>query len=84
MLFRSVDLLRKVALGEEVSIGKKVVIVGGGNVAIDCARVCWRLGAEEVIILYRRTKAEMPASDWEIEEAEEVCLGRISQALKTG
>ena len=65
-----VDLLRQVALGEEVTIGKKVVVVGGGNVAIDCARVCWRLGAEEVIILYRRTKAEMPASDWEIEEAE--------------
>jgi heterodisulfide reductase subunit A2 len=65
-----VDLLRRVALGEDVAIGQKVVIVGGGNVAIDCARTCWRLGAEEVIILYRRTRAEMPASDWEIEEAE--------------
>jgi heterodisulfide reductase subunit A2 len=53
-----------------VAIGKKVVIIGGGNVAIDCARTCWRLGAEEVIILYRRTRAEMPASEWEIEEAE--------------
>jgi heterodisulfide reductase subunit A len=65
-----VDLLRRVSLGEEVTIGKKVVIIGGGNVAIDCARTCWRLGAEEVIVLYRRTRAEMPASDWEIEEAE--------------
>jgi heterodisulfide reductase subunit A len=65
-----VDLLRRVALNETVQIGKKVVIIGGGNVAIDCARTCWRLGAEEVIILYRRTRAEMPASEWEIEEAE--------------
>jgi heterodisulfide reductase subunit A2 len=65
-----VDLLRRTSLGEAVSIGKKVVVIGGGNVAIDCARTCWRLGAEEVIILYRRTRAEMPASDWEIEEAE--------------
>jgi heterodisulfide reductase subunit A len=57
-------------LGQSVAIGRKVVIIGGGNVAIDCARTCWRLGAEEVIILYRRTRAEMPASEWEIEEAE--------------
>jgi heterodisulfide reductase subunit A2 len=66
-----VDLLRQVSLGEPTSIGKKVVIIGGGNVAIDCARTCIRLGAEAVTILYRRTRAEMPASDWEIEEAEE-------------
>jgi heterodisulfide reductase subunit A2 len=65
-----VDLLRRVSLGQSVSIGRKVVVIGGGNVAIDCARTCWRLGAEKVIILYRRTRAEMPASDWEIEEAE--------------
>jgi heterodisulfide reductase subunit A len=65
-----VDFLRRVALGEEVVITGRVVVIGGGNVAIDCARTCWRLGAEEVIILYRRTRAEMPASQWEIEEAE--------------
>jgi heterodisulfide reductase subunit A len=65
-----VDLLRQVSLDEPIAIGKKVVIIGGGNVAIDCARTLIRLGAEEVTILYRRTRAEMPASDWEIEEAE--------------
>ncbi|MFZ1986699.1 MAG: FAD-dependent oxidoreductase [Desulfatitalea sp.] len=65
-----VDLLRQVSLGQKVRIGKKIVIIGGGNVAVDCARTCWRLGAEEVILLYRRTRAEMPASAWEIEEAE--------------
>lgn len=64
-----VDLLRRVSLGEQTALGKKVTIIGGGNVAIDCARTCIRLGAEEVTILYRRTRAEMPASDWEIEEA---------------
>jgi heterodisulfide reductase subunit A len=64
-----VDLLRQVSLGEATSVGKKVVIIGGGNVAIDCARTCLRLGAEAVTIVYRRTRAEMPASDWEIEEA---------------
>jgi heterodisulfide reductase subunit A len=65
-----VDFLRRVSLGESVSIGRKVVIVGGGNVAIDCARTSIRLGADEVTVLYRRTRAEMPASAWEIEEAE--------------
>jgi len=45
-----------------------VVVVGGGNTAMDAARTTWRLGAEKVIILYRRTKAEMPADDLEIED----------------
>ncbi|MBI5585199.1 MAG: FAD-dependent oxidoreductase [Deltaproteobacteria bacterium] len=65
-----VDLLRRVALGEAVDLGGRVVVIGGGNVALDCARTCWRLGAAEVTILYRRTRAEMPASAWEIDEAE--------------
>jgi heterodisulfide reductase subunit A len=65
-----VDFLRRASLGETVPLGKKVVIIGGGNVAIDCARTSVRLGAESVTILYRRTRSEMPASAWEIEEAE--------------
>jgi heterodisulfide reductase subunit A len=52
-------------------IGRRVAVVGGGNVAIDSAMTARRLGAEEVTILYRRTRQEMPANDWEIEEAEE-------------
>lgn len=48
---------------------KKVVVVGGGNSAIDSARVALRCGAEKVYILYRRTRKEIPASSWEIEEA---------------
>jgi heterodisulfide reductase subunit A len=63
--------LRDLNLGRPVSIGKRVAIVGGGNVAIDAARSALRLGAESVTIVYRRSQAEMPASDWEIEDAEE-------------
>ncbi len=51
-------------------IGKKCVVIGGGNTAIDCVRTLVRLGAEEVTILYRRTRAEMPANLVEIEAAE--------------
>ena len=49
--------------------GKKVVIIGGGNSAIDPARTALRLGAEKVSILYRRSRAEMPAHDWEVQAA---------------
>jgi len=49
--------------------GKKVAIIGGGNVAMDAARSAWRLGAAEVNIIYRRSRNEMPANPWEIEEA---------------
>jgi len=45
-----------------------VIVVGGGNTAMDAARTSWRLGADEVILLYRRTKAEMPADELEIED----------------
>ncbi len=48
--------------------GKVVVVVGGGNTAMDCARTAWRLDAAKVIVLYRRTKNEMPADKMEIED----------------
>ena len=56
-------------LGKETPVGDKVAIIGGGNTAIDAARTCWRLGAKEVTIIYRRSRVEMPANDIEIEEA---------------
>lgn len=65
------DFLRAVAAGEPVEVGKRVAIIGGGNTAIDAARTALRLGAQEVTLVYRRSRAEMPASPWEIEEAEE-------------
>jgi formate dehydrogenase beta subunit len=64
-----VDLLRDLNLGKTIEPRKKVVIVGGGNVALDCARSCARLGFKDVNILYRRSRVEMPASDEEIEGA---------------
>ncbi|MBQ6864127.1 MAG: FAD-dependent oxidoreductase [Clostridia bacterium] len=70
-VFGGIDFLRAVALGEKPAIGKKTAIVGGGNTAMDACRTAVRLGAEEVSIIYRRTKAEMPAEDIEIKEAEE-------------
>lgn len=64
-----VDYLRAVALGEAPEIGKKVAIVGGGDVAIDCARTALRSGAD-VTLLYRRTRKEMPAEEYEVDSAE--------------
>ncbi len=62
-----VDFLRELNLGNDVSVADRVAIIGGGNVAMDAARCSLRLGAKEVTVLYRRTRAEMPASDEEIE-----------------
>ncbi len=70
-VYGGIDFLRAVALGETPAIGKKTAIVGGGNTAMDACRTAVRLGAEEVSIIYRRTKAEMPAEEIEIREAEE-------------
>ena len=70
-ILHAVDFLRSVALGEEVKVGETVVVVGGGNAAIDAARTALRLGAKKVTIAYRRTRSEMPAQVEEIEEAEE-------------
>lgn len=64
-----VDLLREVALGKAPGIGKRVVVIGGGNAAIDAARTALRLGAENVSIYYRRTAKDMPANKPEIEDA---------------
>jgi NADH-quinone oxidoreductase subunit F len=68
-VYHGIDFLRDVNLGKEVKIGNKVVVVGGGNTAIDAARTALRLGSEEVNIIYRRTKDDMPAFPEEIEDA---------------
>ncbi len=66
-----IGFLRAVNLGEKVEVGKKTVVIGGGNTAVDCARTAKRLGAEEVTIIYRRSRAEMPASAEEVAALEE-------------
>ena len=63
------SLLRDVNLGKKVKIGHSVVVVGGGNAAMDAARISLRLGAKEVSILYRRTKADMPAYKENVDQA---------------
>jgi len=67
-VYTGTDFLHRVNTGESIDVGDKVVVIGGGDTAIDAARVSRRLGAE-VTILYRRTRTEMPAIDEEVEGA---------------
>ncbi|MDP2920411.1 MAG: FAD-dependent oxidoreductase [Dehalococcoidia bacterium] len=66
----ALTFLKRANGGEKVSIGQRVAVIGGGNSAMDAARVALRLGAKEVSIVYRRSRAEMPAAAEEIEETE--------------
>jgi len=63
-----IDFLARVARGQRVGLGEKVAVIGGGNTAMDAARTARRLGAD-VTIFYRRSRAEMPAIDEEVNEA---------------
>jgi NADPH-dependent glutamate synthase beta subunit-like oxidoreductase len=66
----AVSFLRSVASGEKPVIGRRVAVYGGGNTAMDAARVARRLGAEEALVVYRRTREQMPAHAEEAEDAE--------------
>lgn len=66
-----IEFLRKATLSEPIYLGEKVIVIGGGNTAMDVARTAVRLGAKSVQVLYRRTKEEMPAEEIEVKEAEE-------------
>ena len=70
-VYGGIDFLRAVIKKNPPAIGEKVAICGGGNTAMDACRTAVRLGAKEVYVVYRRTRAEMPADELEIEEAEE-------------
>jgi NADPH-dependent glutamate synthase beta subunit-like oxidoreductase len=67
----AVSLLRSMEGEQPPRLGRRVVVYGGGNTAIDAARTAKRLGAEEAIVVYRRTRERMPAHDFEVEEAED-------------
>jgi 2-oxoacid:acceptor oxidoreductase delta subunit (pyruvate/2-ketoisovalerate family) len=67
----AVSLLRSMEGEERPLLGRRVVVYGGGNTAMDAARTAKRLGAEDAIVVYRRTRERMPAHDFEVEEAEE-------------
>lgn len=68
-VFGGIDFLREVNCGKIPEIGKSVAVIGGGNTAMDACRTAVRCGAEKVYVVYRRTRAEAPAEDIEIEEA---------------
>jgi len=65
-----IDWLASVAFGHIETIGKKVIVLGGGNTAMDCCRTSMRLGGEDVKVIVRSPRSEMKASPWEIEDAE--------------
>ncbi len=83
-VFHGVPFLRSISLGEEIRLGERVVVVGGGNTAVDTARTAVRMGSREVTILYRRSRAEMPANSWEVDdaEAEGVRLELLTQPIE--
>ena len=66
-----VTFLRKINLGEKVDLKKRVGVIGAGNAAIDCVRVARRLGCEDVNLIYRRSRKEMPALKHEVDAADE-------------
>jgi len=70
-VIQSLDFLEQANSGEKVDLGNRVAVIGGGNAAVDAARVAKRLGAKEVSIVYRRSRAEMPAIETEVDEAEQ-------------
>jgi heterodisulfide reductase subunit A-like polyferredoxin len=81
-VFHGVPFLQQVSLVEKTGtaegfetptlprIGRRTIVIGGGNTAVDASRTALRLGAEEVVMVYRRSRDEMPANSWEIEDAE--------------
>jgi heterodisulfide reductase subunit A2 len=80
----ALDFLKRINSGEQVAIGKKVVVIGGGHAAIDSARVALRLGAKEVTVVYKRSKAELPTSAIEVEEGEKEGIKLRFQTTATG
>ncbi|MGW8284757.1 MAG: FAD-dependent oxidoreductase [Candidatus Deferrimicrobiaceae bacterium] len=75
-VYESMDFLKAGNAGGKLDVeGKRVAVIGGGNVAIDSARMALRMGASKVTIVYRRRRAEMPAHDWEVQSALEEGIG---------
>jgi len=69
-VFHVIEFLKAISLGKRIDVSERVAVIGGGNSAMDAARTSKKLGAKEVMILYRRTRNEMPALPHEIEAAE--------------
>lgn len=78
-----IDFLREAYMGKPTGMGNKVVVVGGGNTAIDCVRVALREGAELSCLVYRRSRKEMPADAWEVDGADDEGVQFEFQVLPT-
>ncbi len=70
-VFDLITFLRQANSGTTLDVGKRAVVIGGGSSAMDAARMAVRLGADQVTVLYRRSRKEMPAADEEVAEARE-------------
>ena len=81
-VYGALDLLARVARGERPALGKRVLVIGGGNTAMDVARSLRRLGVENVRILYRRSREEMPAHPEEVDAAEKEGVELQTRALE--
>lgn len=84
-VYESMDFLAAGNAGERMDVeGKRVAVIGGGNVAVDSARVALRMGAGKVTIFYRRRREEMPAHGWEIQAAldEEIELRELRAPVR--
>jgi heterodisulfide reductase subunit A len=79
----AVPFLRQVNLGRRVQIGRRVAVVGGGITAVDAATTALRLSAEEVSLVYRRSRGEIPAYPWELEEAEAEGVKLLTNTVAT-
>src|SRR5207244_10814267 len=76
--------LESVAFGHVDSVGKRVLIIGVGNTAMDCCRTSLRLGAESVKVMARKPRGFFKASDWELEDAEEESVEIRSEEGRVG
>lgn len=83
-VIQGVDYLRSLVVGEPMLLGEKVAVIGGGDVALDAARSALRRGASQVTVVYRRSREEMPAHEWDIVEGEEEGLAYEYMTAPTG
>jgi NADPH-dependent glutamate synthase beta subunit-like oxidoreductase len=83
-VYRGIDYLRQLNLGKPIQLGKKVAVIGGGNVAMDAVRSARRLGSEKAFILYRRGLEEMPSTPEEIRQCreEEIPIKTLAQPVQ--
>ncbi len=78
----AITMLREVSLGKFDQVGERVAVIGGGITAVDAATTSLRLGAKEVYLVYRRTRDELPAYRWEMDEAEREGVKILSPGMR--